>query len=226
MRTVPHPDQPTLFDGKVCTKCGFWHLFTAFSRAATLPDGHSVWCKACHSGYGRTHPRTPEQRARDNANRRAKYALATPEEKRAMADRMIAKYHSKPAMRAKVIGRVKAAYRRNPEQRRTSITAWRRTHPEHVRATRHRRRSRVRGAGGKWTGDQWRALCDWFGNVCLACGEAGPLTVDHVIPLAKDGANTIENLQPLCLPCNMAKGLAATDYRAPEQVVAFLLAWP
>ena len=31
---------------------------------------------------------------------------------------------------------------------------------------------------------------------------------DHVIPLVLGGANTAENLQILCAPCNQAKGAA------------------
>jgi 5-methylcytosine-specific restriction endonuclease McrA len=36
----------------------------------------------------------------------------------------------------------------------------------------------------------------------LCCGEAKPLTVDHVVPVSKGGSNDISNIQPLCLECN------------------------
>lgn len=33
-----------------------------------------------------------------------------------------------------------------------------------------------------------------------------PLTVDHVVPLARGGTNDLANLQVLCKRCNSAKG--------------------
>jgi 5-methylcytosine-specific restriction endonuclease McrA len=70
------------------------------------------------------------------------------------------------------------------------------------------------------------------GTVCAHCGEKGThfaverpefsedirqwhfnlysennvmLTFDHVMPKSKGGANTIENAQTLCYPCNQTK---------------------
>jgi 5-methylcytosine-specific restriction endonuclease McrA len=41
------------------------------------------------------------------------------------------------------------------------------------------------------------------------------LTRDHVIPLGEPGASdAIDNIQPLCGPCNAWKGRRALDYRA------------
>jgi 5-methylcytosine-specific restriction endonuclease McrA len=46
------------------------------------------------------------------------------------------------------------------------------------------------------------------GGRCVECGSAFEIQYDHVIPLALGGANTAENLQILCAPCNQAKGAA------------------
>jgi len=71
---------------------------------------------------------------------------------------------------------------------------------------------------------EWKALrleaINRYGSSCLRCGrkdsEGHPINIDHVKPrkfypqLALD----IENLQPLCNPCNKSKGnYKATDYR-------------
>lgn len=44
-----------------------------------------------------------------------------------------------------------------------------------------------------------RELCRW-------CSTGEGLTLDHVIPAARGGSNTLSNLQLLCAACNVAKG--------------------
>lgn len=41
---------------------------------------------------------------------------------------------------------------------------------------------------------------------CRQCGSTQELHYDHVIPWSKGGANTVNNIQLLCGPCNRAKG--------------------
>jgi 5-methylcytosine-specific restriction endonuclease McrA len=100
--------------------------------------------------------------------------------------------------------------------------AYERANPERKHAIRHNRSARKKKNGGTFTGAQWRALCDWFGNVCLCCGVSSLLTIDHVVPVAKGGVNSIDNLQPLCGRCNARKCAKTTDYRDPTLLSAFL----
>ena len=37
--------------------------------------------------------------------------------------------------------------------------------------------------------------------------------MDHVVPLKLGGANTVDNVQPLCGSCNCKKHLKIIDYR-------------
>lgn len=46
---------------------------------------------------------------------------------------------------------------------------------------------------------------------CAACGSTDRLQVDHILPRAKGGDESPENLQVLCLPCNSSK--CASDWQ-------------
>ncbi len=75
-------------------------------------------------------------------------------------------------------------------------------------------RSRKYRNGGKFDLEEWKAMCDFYGNICLRCGRSDlKLTMDHVIPVSRGGRCGIMNMQPLCQPCNRSKGINATDYR-------------
>ena len=41
---------------------------------------------------------------------------------------------------------------------------------------------------------------------CTQCGSEDGLQFDHIIPVAKDGGNAIDNIQTLCADCNRQKG--------------------
>ena len=90
---------------------------------------------------------------------------------------------------------------------------WGRKNPEARRATAAKRRTAQTKAGGSYTASEWIALCKKYGNRCLACGKKKKLTADHVIPVSKGGTSNIDNIQPLCGPCNSRKNDGTTDFR-------------
>ena len=91
---------------------------------------------------------------------------------------------------------------------------WDINNPDKVKEKRHKRRAREANAEGSFKMSDFRALCEKFDNTCLCCRQIKVLTVDHIKPLAKGGSNMIENLQPLCLECNLRKGTKEHDYRS------------
>lgn len=66
---------------------------------------------------------------------------------------------------------------------------------------------------GTFTDKEWKALCVVYDNRCVCCGRHTRLVPDHVIPTSKGGVNTIQNIQPLCRPCNSSKNDRTIDYR-------------
>lgn len=106
-----------------------------------------------------------------------------------------------------------ARYARDKKRISARISKYRKDHPEESRARVHKRRSRKTKAGGSYTVAEWNNLCKKYNNRCLDCGKKRKLTPDHVIPIAKGGTSNIDNIQPLCMPCNAKKSTGTQDFR-------------
>jgi 5-methylcytosine-specific restriction endonuclease McrA len=57
---------------------------------------------------------------------------------------------------------------------------------------------------------RWRVY-DRDGWACQQCGAGQPLSLDHIWPWSLGGADTEDNLQTLCIPCNSRKGARVTS---------------
>lgn len=113
-------------------------------------------------------------------------------------------------------GRENARRRRqvNPEKEKERIRRWRQANPDKDAATRNRYRTRKTQAGGSYTSAEFKDLCHHYGSKCLCCGRDDViLFADHVIPVAQGGSSNIDNIQPLCQPCNSRKSSKTIDYR-------------
>jgi 5-methylcytosine-specific restriction endonuclease McrA len=113
----------------------------------------------------------------------------------------------------KIKGNVKAWAKANPERVKALQREWVKRNPDYTRAQNSRRRTRITKAGGKFTAKEFKELCKKHNNKCLRCKKCNKLTADHVVPVSKGGSSNIENIQPLCMPCNTKKGTKSTDYR-------------
>lgn len=101
---------------------------------------------------------------------------------------------------------------KNRDAIRATYRAWAQANRERANLNSRLKKQRRRAAG-VLTAPEWAEILERHGNVCLACGSDGPLTIDHVVPISKGGTNTADNVQPLCGPCNVRKATKTIDYR-------------
>lgn len=195
-------------NGLPCKKCGTSEWYA---------DGH---CKKCSKErsqvWGQANPEKRKESfdkyRRNNPEKRreseTKYRINNPEKRKESET----KYRiNNPDKRRESETRYR---RNNPEKRRESVNKWIESNPDKVNAGIHRRRTRKTNAGGSYTADEWKALCNHYGNKCLRCGRDDvKLTFDHVLPVSKGGTSDISNGQPLCKSCNSAKKDRHIDYR-------------
>jgi len=84
------------------------------------------------------------------------------------------------------------------------------------RATRHRRRAQMAN-----TAEENAVIIEWLTKVqskktfaCMYCEEVFPISklhIDHIVPLAKEGRNVIDNLATACDKCNLQKGAKTVE---------------
>jgi hypothetical protein len=61
------------------------------------------------------------------------------------------------------------------------------------------------GIGGTLTVEEWHSMLDEY-NGCYFCGSQGRMTMEHMMPKSIGGGFTAQNIKPVCLPCNLARG--------------------
>ncbi|BAU99984.1 Uncharacterized protein AUMI_114420 [Aurantimicrobium minutum] len=91
----------------------------------------------------------------------------------------------------------------NPEKASAAGKQWRDLNPLKRREMKNRRRARLRSNGVYEISQQF--LEDLYSSSCVACGKSEDITADHIIPIARGGLHSEENLQPLCGACNSSK---------------------
>lgn len=179
---------------KVCSRCNKEKSFSEFVKDKRRPNGVGSYCLKCDAGPAR--------------ERERKWLAANPGRSREIKRKWLA------ANIEKVRKYFRDKYADNPNKENQRTSSWRIANPDKRSLYQHARRARKLGNGGTVTDQEFKELCERYGNKCLRCGKtAVKLTLDHVIPLKAGGPNTIDNAQPLCKICNSIKGAKTIDYR-------------
>lgn len=88
---------------------------------------------------------------------------------------------------------------------------WRTQNPQKWQMANRRNKHRRR-ALGSINIDLWNLKLKTLGFKCMCCWSEEQITIDHILPVALGGDNSIHNLQPLCLTCNKKKFTQHIDY--------------
>jgi 5-methylcytosine-specific restriction endonuclease McrA len=214
---------------KVCRGCGVQKSLAEFYKHPRMADGHLNKCKVCVSARVRENRRERleqydlyEKTRANLPNRvgaRRKYQEEHKEE--------ISEYKKGWAAdhEEKVAASKLAYYEREREEVIARSKKWAESNPEKVRQAkannRRKRRAARHASPGIFTAEEFEALCESYGNRCLACGETkAALEADHVVPLTKGGSDSISNIQPLCGSCNRKKFVTIIDYRLSTNILS------
>lgn len=194
---------------KYCPKCEQWKSFEDFYKNRSKADGYQPYCIPCWKQL------TSDSRQRHLEARRAQRREAQKALRQAHPEKVRESYK-------KWYERSGTEYHRgwidrNREKSRESHIRWRVNHPLAAQVSGNNTRARRLGAIGIVTEQGWRAILEEHAYVCASCGEQRKLEIDHITPLKLGGANTMENIQPLCHACNTRKKQQLTDYRKSKE---------
>ena len=115
-----------------------------------------------------------------------------------------------------------------PNERRAIEARYASKYPDAQREKNQTRRARVKRAPSvDLTPAKWQEVLAEFGGRCAYCNvESTGLTQDHVVPLARGGSHTRDNMVPACRSCNARKsdsllaewlGFAERDANRPSR---------
>lgn len=193
--------------GKVCSKCKTWRIVERFRKRLLSLDGYNSLCRECENAKTREWRTNNKDRVRELNQQ---YYEANREERKAY-HRQYRRDHPEYFQE-----KMDEFREQNPSYHRDYMREWLRDNPDKRREKDFNRRARKKGNGGSFTVQEWEKLKQFYNYTCLRCGRSEPdtkLTVDHIVPLSKGGRNSIDNIQPLCLPCNCSKHDNTIDFR-------------
>lgn len=170
-----------------CKKCG------ATDRSA------SGRCNPCNRARASAWYAANTERAIANGNA---YRAANPEKHKAAVKAVVAANTEKKRLDDS------AWNAKNRDRVKDRKAAWYAANPDAGLRHTHNRRARKLSVGGKLSKGLAKKLYDLQRGKCACCGVsiAEGYHLDHRMPLALDGPNTDDNIQLLCVTCNLSKG--------------------
>jgi len=66
---------------------------------------------------------------------------------------------------------------------------------------------------GSLSEGEWLSVLKQADYRCQRCGISSHLSLDHIVPVSRNGLDTLDNAQVLCRACNSSKNATVKDYR-------------
>lgn len=94
------------------------------------------------------------------------------------------------------------------EKNRAKVRDWAKRNPEKYRSLLRNTKAKRKGVVGKHTASDIKDIRQMQGGKCAHCAIKlkDKFHIDHIIAVARGGTNFRQNLQLLCIPCNLKKG--------------------
>lgn len=196
---------------KRCSTCKEYKPLDDFANNRAMKDGKQNCCRECHKSHVDRYMSKPGKR-QEHRDRGKEYYQENKERiipRRREYDKE--RWHNDTEYRKKKNQQSNERYKTNRTGYRT------RRHIQGMIGLPTHQKKILTGKYEPYTHEDWLSLISKYGNKCLCCNEEKELRPDHVIPISKGGDHNIENIQPLCLHCNLVKGVKDTDYRPDKQ---------
>lgn len=178
----------------ICPRCDTTRPLEDFGPNKARKSGKQVYCKDCYASYYQTY-RTSESF----------------KERRKIATRKWEQLN-----RDKVNAKSRKWRQKNKELFNEICRSSKRKNRAYYSYLEGRRRVHKTSNGGFHTLEQWLSLKQLYNYMCLCCKQQEPfikLSQDHIVPVSAGGTDDIDNIQPLCMSCNVRKYTNVIDYR-------------
>ncbi|WP_424139356.1 HNH endonuclease [Roseomonas chloroacetimidivorans] len=195
---------------RVCTNCGHCRPIERFAVAKERPGGRRATCRECKAAYDREYRKANRERL----------ALVGKAWREANKPKWLAQ---QATWRKANPDRVRAYMQKRAHKVRVYFVRWYAENADKAKANARNYQTRQRGAIGRFTVGNVRAIRAAQRGRCGVCRRQlrGRGQIDHITPLARGGSNEPRNLQLLCRPCNSNK--RAKDPISFMQELGFLL---
>lgn len=193
---------------KTCSKCKTEKEMSLFSFNKSSIDGRQHVCKECANtaaiAYYEKNKMRVAERNRLNAEKKSEYNKAYKASKKAEIDAYNENYRRQN--REVLLLKRKEYYAKNSESCNRTTKNWRENNKSVCRIYNNNRRLRTIENGGKLSNGLAEKLIRLQKGKCACCkSKLLSYHMDHVMPIAKGGANSDSNIQLLCPTCNHKK---------------------